>query len=188
MDLAELAAAMTRSRKCRARCLAALKFMGRLHRSRGNRSFTCAILFSDMSRVFPADLEARTALGTVELKATALSRRSDPVNLEGSFPLKLEKRESGYAFNNDGPVSATLNFPAIFLARLPRLPFPPNVCRWDPERPANYFRFVAPPATARHRAPDQRQTPGWSVIFHSAHFRRSNRHDRFCACSAAERS
>jgi hypothetical protein len=33
--------------------------------------------------------------------------------------LKLEKRESGYVLNTDGPLSATLNFPAILLAKLP---------------------------------------------------------------------
>jgi len=33
--------------------------------------------------------------------------------------LQLTKLESGYALNTDGPLQATLNFPAIFLAKLP---------------------------------------------------------------------
>ena len=41
------------------------------------------------------------------------------MNLDGSIALRLEKRESGYMLNMDGPLSATLNFPAILLSKLP---------------------------------------------------------------------
>jgi hypothetical protein len=67
-----------------------------------------------------ADLEARLAIGTLSVKANATASGSDPVKLEASIPLQLEKRESGYALKTEGPISATLNFPAIFLAKLPR--------------------------------------------------------------------
>ena len=57
--------------------------------------------------------------GTLTARAVAITRGSDPVNLEGSMPLRLEKRESGYILNTDGPLSATLNFPVILLPKLP---------------------------------------------------------------------
>ena len=66
-----------------------------------------------------ADVEVRSTLGALNAKTAAIARGSDPVNLEGSIPLRLEKRESGYVLNTDGPLSATLNFPAILLAKLP---------------------------------------------------------------------
>jgi hypothetical protein len=65
------------------------------------------------------DLESRLAAGTLELKANAAAPGSDPVKLEGSMPLRLEKTDGGFALKTDGPLSATLNFPAVFLAKLP---------------------------------------------------------------------
>ena len=66
-----------------------------------------------------ADLEIQLALGMANFKANAIARGSDPVRIEGTLPLKLEKRDAEYALSSDGPLSATLNFPAIFLAKLP---------------------------------------------------------------------
>jgi hypothetical protein len=67
-----------------------------------------------------ADLQERLALGTLSVKANATIAGSNPLKLEASIPLQLEKREAEYGFKSDGPISATLNFPAIFLAKLPR--------------------------------------------------------------------
>jgi hypothetical protein len=67
-----------------------------------------------------ADLEARLAAGHLNVKADATASGSDPLKLEATIPLQLEKREAGYVLKAEGPVSATLNFPAIFLAKLPR--------------------------------------------------------------------
>jgi hypothetical protein len=66
-----------------------------------------------------ADLEARLAAANLSVKANATASGSDPVRLEGTTPLQLEKTESNYRFKADGPLSATLSFPAIFLAKLP---------------------------------------------------------------------
>lgn len=119
MDLAELAAAITTQPKMSGLVSGHLGIYGTPSSLQGKsivhlRDF----VFAHEPRL-SVDLEAQARLGTVDLKATALARRSDPVNLEGSFPLKLEKREAGYAFNTDGSISATLNFPAIFLPNLP---------------------------------------------------------------------
>lgn len=67
-----------------------------------------------------ADVETRLALGMANFKATTIARGSDPVTIEGTLPLKLEKRDAEYAVSSNGPLSATLNFPAIILAKLPR--------------------------------------------------------------------
>lgn len=67
-----------------------------------------------------ADIETRLALGMANFKATAIARGSDPIKIEGTLPLQLEKRGAEYAFSSNGPLSATLNFPAIILAKLPR--------------------------------------------------------------------
>lgn len=119
MDLAELAAAISTQPKMSGQMSGSLEVHGTPASLQGKSTIHLRGFVFGYEPRLSADLEAGTALGTVEFKATALSRRSDPVNLEGAFPLKLEKRESGYAFNNDGPLSATLNFPAVFLARLP---------------------------------------------------------------------
>lgn len=119
MNLAELSGATTTQPKMSGQVSGNLQVHG-TPASLGGKSVINLrdFAFGNEPRI-SADLETQVGPGTVDVKATALAQRSDPVNLEGSFPLKLEKRESGYAFNTDGPVSATLNFPAIFLPRLP---------------------------------------------------------------------
>ena len=119
MDLAELAAAVTTQPKMSGQVSGSLEVHGTPASLQGKSTLHLHDFIFGRGPGFSADLEAQTGPGTVNFKATALARRSDPVNLEGAFPLKLEKQESGYAFNNDGPISATLNFPAIFLSRLP---------------------------------------------------------------------
>jgi hypothetical protein len=119
MDLAELAAALTTKPKITGQVSGGLAVHGTPAALQGKsvvhlRDF----VFENEPRI-SADFEAQPGPGTVVVKAAAFARSSDPFNLEGSFPLKLEKRESGYAFNTDGPISATLNFPAIFLSKLP---------------------------------------------------------------------
>jgi hypothetical protein len=66
------------------------------------------------------DLEGRFAAGRLNVKVDATASGSDPLKLEGAIPLQLEKREAGYVLKTDGPVSATVNFPAIFVGKLPR--------------------------------------------------------------------
>ena len=118
-DLAELAAAITTQPKMSGQVSGNLEVHGTPASLQGKSTVQLRDFIFGHGPPISADLDAQTGLGTVNFKGNALARRSDPVNFEGAFPLKLEKRESGYAFNNDGPLSATLNFPAIFLARLP---------------------------------------------------------------------
>jgi hypothetical protein len=67
-----------------------------------------------------ADLETRLALGMANFKTTTIARGSDPIRIEGTVPLQLEKRDAEYAISSNGPLSVTLSFPAIILAKLPR--------------------------------------------------------------------
>jgi hypothetical protein len=119
VDLAELAAIVATPPKISGQASGNVEFHGTPASFEGKSSIHLHDFVFENEPRFSADLEVRTALGTVNARATALPRGSDPVNLEASFPLKLEKRESGYALNTEGPLSATLNFPAVFLAKLP---------------------------------------------------------------------
>lgn len=73
----------------------------------------------DNSPALTADIDAQLALGMANVKANAVARGSDPAKLEATLPFQLQKRESDYAIAANGPLSASLNFPAIFLAKLP---------------------------------------------------------------------
>ena len=119
MDLAELARAVSTQPKMSGQASGNLEVHGPPASLEGKSIIHLRdFVFGNEPRI-SADLEMRAALGTLNGKATAIARGSDPVNLEASIPLKLEKRESGYVLNTDGPLSATLNFPAILLSKLP---------------------------------------------------------------------
>ena len=118
-DLAELAGVLTMPSKMSGQISGSLEVHGTPPSLEGKSNIHVRDFVLGNEPALSGDLETRASLGTVNAKATALARGSDPVNLEAAFPLKLEKRESGYALNTDGPLSATLNFPAIFLSKLP---------------------------------------------------------------------
>jgi len=119
MDLAELAAAVATHPKISGQASGSVELHGTPASLEGKSTIHLHDFGFENEPRTSADIEIRTALGTVNARVTALPRGSDPVSLEASFPLKLEKRESGYALNTDGPLSATLNFPAILLSKLP---------------------------------------------------------------------
>ena len=62
------------------------------------------------------DAEMRFSSGTVNAKASAQSTGSSPITLEANLPVRLTARGNAGA----EPFSADLNFPALFLNRLPR--------------------------------------------------------------------
>jgi hypothetical protein len=120
MDLAELAGAVTTQPKMSGQASGNLEVHGTPASLEGKSIIRLHdFVFGNEPRV-SADLETRASLGTLNGKASAVAPGSDPVNLEGSIPYKFEKRESGYALDSDGPLSATLSFPAILLSELPR--------------------------------------------------------------------
>jgi len=119
MDLAEFANAVTTQPRVSGQAAGSLEVHGTPASLQGKSSIRLRdFVFGNEPRV-SVDLETRAGLGALSLKANAVGRGSDPVNVEASIPLKLEKREADYVLNTDGPLSATLNFPAILLSKLP---------------------------------------------------------------------
>jgi hypothetical protein len=119
MDLAELAGVVTMKSKMSGQVSGSVEFRGKPATLEGKSSIHIHDFVFGNEPALSGELETRASLGTVSAKATALARGSDPINLEASFPLKLEKREPGYALNTEGPLSATLNFPTVLLSKLP---------------------------------------------------------------------
>jgi hypothetical protein len=118
-DLAELAGAIITQPKMSGQASGSLAVHGTPPSLEGNSILHLRDFVLGNEPRISADLETRASLGTLSGKVNALARGSDPVNLEASIPLQLEKRESGYVLNTDGPLSGTVNFPSISLRRLP---------------------------------------------------------------------
>jgi hypothetical protein len=118
-DLAELAGAVTTWPKISGQASGSLEVHGTPPSLEGKSIIHVRDFVFGNEPHISMDWETRARLGILSGKGSAMVHGSDPVNLEASFPLKLEKRELGYALNTDGPLSATLNFPAILLSRLP---------------------------------------------------------------------
>lgn len=118
-DLAELAGAVTTRPDTSGQVAGRIELYGTPASLEGNSEIHLRDFVLDNEPRLSADFEARLALGALSVKASATASGSDPVRLEGTTPLGLEKMEPGYSFKTDGPLSATLSFPAIFLGRLP---------------------------------------------------------------------
>lgn len=119
IDLGDLAAAVTTQPRMSGQASGNLEVRGTPASLDGKSIIHLRdFVFGNEPRI-SADGEVQIARGTVNGKASLIARGSDPVNLEVSMPFKLKKREPGYALDTEGPLSATLNFPALFLAKLP---------------------------------------------------------------------
>ena len=120
IDLAELAGAVTTRPNMSGQAAGKIEVYGTPASLEGKSDLHLRDLVLENAMRVSADLEARLAVGTLRVKANAMAPGSDPLKLEGAIPLQLEKQESAYAVKAEGPISATLNFPAIFLAKFPR--------------------------------------------------------------------
>jgi hypothetical protein len=120
IDLAELAAAVTTRSDTSGQIAGRIELYGTPASLEGRWAFQLRDFVWDNQPRLSADVEARFAAAKLSVKANATASGSDPVRLEGTTPFQLEKTESSYSFKTSAPLSATLNFPAIFLARLPR--------------------------------------------------------------------
>src|SRR2546423_2052421 len=119
LDLAEFAAAVKTKPDMSGSATGRIRFSGTPASLQGRTELHLHDFVLDAAPALTADLEIQLALGMANFKTNAIARGSDPVKIEGTLPLKLEKRDTEYALSSDGPLSATLNFPAIFLAKLP---------------------------------------------------------------------
>jgi hypothetical protein len=73
----------------------------------------------DGTPALSTDAEAKLSLGMANFKVSALLRSSERVQIEGAVPLQLQKGNGSYSLATDGSLSASVDFPAIFLANLP---------------------------------------------------------------------
>jgi len=119
IDLAELAGAITTGRKMSGQAAGKIEIYGTPASLNGKSELHLRDFIWENATRLSADLETRLALGILSVKANAASSGSDPIHLEGAIPLQLEKQVSAYALKAEGPISVTLNFPAIFLAKFP---------------------------------------------------------------------
>ena len=119
-DLAEFATAVRTKPDMSGQVSAKIQLSGTPASLQANNEIHLRDFVLDGAASLTADVETRLALGMANFKATAIARESDPVKIEGTLPLQLQKRDAEYALSSDGPLSATLNFPAIILAKLPR--------------------------------------------------------------------
>jgi hypothetical protein len=119
LDLGEFAAAVKAKPDLAGQATGHLQLSGTPVSLQGKTEFHLRDFILDNSPSLTVDLEARLGLGMLNLKANAIARGSDPVKLEGAVPLQLQKRPVEYELATSGPLSLTVNFPALFLARLP---------------------------------------------------------------------
>jgi len=119
IDLSELTAAVSRSTKMSGKVAGRIELYGAPASLEGKSEFHLRDFVFENAPALTADVETRLAQGVASFKANAITPGSDAVKVEGSLPLRLEKSETEYALNTNGPLSATLSFPAIFLAKLP---------------------------------------------------------------------
>ncbi|MDP9098676.1 MAG: hypothetical protein M3N48_06735 [Verrucomicrobiota bacterium] len=119
-DLAEFAAAVRTKPDMSGQVSAKIQLSGTPASLQANNEIHLRDFVLDGASGLTADVETRLALGMANFKVNALARGSDPVKIDGTLPLRLEKRDAEYALSSDGPLSARLTFPAIILAKLPR--------------------------------------------------------------------
>jgi hypothetical protein len=120
IDLAELASALKTKRDMTGWVSSQIQLSGTPASLQGKTEFHLKDFVLDGSSGLTADVEMGLGLGMANFKGLVAARGSDPVKIEGVLPLQLAKSDAGYAFADEGPLSVTLNFPAIILAKLPR--------------------------------------------------------------------
>lgn len=119
LDFAELAAAVKTKPDLSGQANGSLQLSGTPVSLQGKVEFRFRDFVLDNSPALSADLDATLALGMLNLKANAAVRGSQPVKIEGAVPLQVAKRPVEYLLATEGPLSLTVNFPALFVARLP---------------------------------------------------------------------
>lgn len=119
IDLSELATAVSAPPKMSGKGAGRVELYGTPGSLEGKSEFHLRDFVFENAPALTGDIETQLASGIVSFKANAVATGSDAAKLEGSIPLLLKELETDYVLNTDGPFLATLNFPAIFLAKLP---------------------------------------------------------------------
>ncbi len=119
LDFAELAAAVKTKPDLAGQASGSLQLSGTPVSLQGKAEFHLRDFVLDNSPALSAEFDATLALGMLSLKTNAAWRGSQPVQIEGAVPLQLAKRPVEYLLAIEGPLSLTVNAPALFLAKLP---------------------------------------------------------------------
>jgi hypothetical protein len=119
LDLAELAAAIKTNPDLSGRANVRLQLSGMPASLQGKSQIQLRDFVFDNSPALSANLDAGFAFGVVNLKSDLVVRGSNPVTVTAAVPLRLEKHGDEFALASNGPLSATVDFPALFLAKLP---------------------------------------------------------------------
>lgn len=119
LDFVEFAAAVQTKPNLGGRANGQFALSGTPGSLQGRTEFHLRDFVLEGSPAFTTDIDARLALGMANFKVNAVSRGSNPVTAEGAVPFQLQKRDAEYTFASDGPLSVSLNFPAILLGNLP---------------------------------------------------------------------
>jgi hypothetical protein len=119
IDLAELAAAVSKRDKMSGKAAGKIQLYGKPASFDGHSEFHLRDFVFENAPALGGYAEARLSAGQINFKAEIAATRSDLVKAEGSLALQLRKLETGNALTIDGPLAARLSFPSIFLARLP---------------------------------------------------------------------
>jgi hypothetical protein len=119
LDFAEFAAAVKTKPDLSGQATGSLQLSGTPVSLQGKAEFHLRDFVLDNAPALTADLDATLGLGMLKLNTTATLRGSQPVKIEGAVPLQLAKRPVEYLLATEGPLSLTVNFPALFLAKLP---------------------------------------------------------------------
>jgi hypothetical protein len=120
VDFAEFSAAVKNKPDMSGSASGKIQLSGTPASFQGQTAFHLHDFVLDGSAAWSTEVEIRLALGMANFKAEALLRSSEPIKAEGAVPLQLQKSDGGYALTTDGTLSATLDFPAVFLANLPQ--------------------------------------------------------------------
>jgi hypothetical protein len=119
VDLAELAGAVKTKPDFSGQANGKLLLSGTPASLQGKTEIHLRNFVLDNSPALSGDLDASLAFGMANVKASAAVPGSDPVKIEAALPIQLEKRDNEFALASNGPLSATVNFPAILLGNLP---------------------------------------------------------------------
>lgn len=119
LDFAELAAAVKTKQDMTGQVNARIQLSGTPASLQGRSEIHLRDFVLDAAPALTADVELQLALGMANIKASAFAKGSEPLRIDGTLPVGLEKRDADYAITSDGPLSATIGFPAVFLGKLP---------------------------------------------------------------------
>ena len=119
IDLSELSSAVSAKPEASGNLSGHLQLSGTPGSLQGKLDLHARDFVFEASPAITADFDVSLGLGMALFKGTAAISGSSPLKAEGALPFQLERTGPNYALKSEGPLSASLEFPAIFVAKLP---------------------------------------------------------------------